>query len=253
MTSYSQTNTFPPTGFAGINTLSPESQLHIKDASSTVSTGLRIFSGLGSNNTNVHPSLIQGLKLPGSIGLMLGAAGNDGQRQAGIALRTGSATAGSRATVMAKTIDLRTGVPDNAFIENDNLGTSALFINASQQVIIGNTAATSIGATTKLAVEGLIASREVQVLAPGVSWPDYVFLKAYELRPLSEVERYIQTNGHLPEVPAAAEVEQNGHRLGEMDAILLKKIEELTLYLIEQNKRMEALEKENKELKNLLK
>lgn len=72
------------------------------------------------------------------------------------------------------------------------------------------------------------------------NWPDFVFAKTYGLRPLSEVENYIKANAHLPEVPSAAQVAQEGINLGEMDATLLKKIEELTLYLIEQNKKLDA-------------
>ena len=62
-------------------------------------------------------------------------------------------------------------------------------------------------------------------------WPDYVFNSTYQLRPLAEVEAFIKTNSHLPEIPSAEEVANEGIDLAEMDASLLKKIEELTLYL----------------------
>jgi len=73
--------------------------------------------------------------------------------------------------------------------------------------------------------------------------PDYVFAPNYALRPLAEVERFVRQNSHLPEVPSAAEVAKDGLALGEMNATLLKKVEELTLYLIEQNKQI--LEQKN--------
>ncbi|MDW3192259.1 MAG: hypothetical protein R8G66_07835 [Cytophagales bacterium] len=73
-------------------------------------------------------------------------------------------------------------------------------------------------------------------------WPDYVFDAEYELTPLEEVEAYISKNKHLPEVPSAADVAEEGIDLGNMDKTLLKKVEELTLYIIEQNKRIEQLE-----------
>lgn len=76
----------------------------------------------------------------------------------------------------------------------------------------------------------------------GFSWPDYVFADDYQLPSLASVEAYIQQEQHLPEVPSAAEVSQNGFNLEVMDATLLQKVEELTLYLIEQNKRIESLE-----------
>lgn len=74
------------------------------------------------------------------------------------------------------------------------------------------------------------------------NWPDYVFDAEYELTPLEEVEAYISKNKHLPQVPSAADVAEEGIDLGNMDKTLLKKIEELTLYIIEQNKRIEQLE-----------
>lgn len=81
-----------------------------------------------------------------------------------------------------------------------------------------------------------------------VSLPDYVFADDYKLRSLEEVENFIEENSHLPEVPSASEVAENGMNLTEMNNAMLKKIEELTLYLIEQNKRIGELEKVNAEL-----
>lgn len=89
---------------------------------------------------------------------------------------------------------------------------------------------------------------EVNVQLSG-QWPDYVFSPSYDLKPLSEVSQFIQENNRLPEVPSAKEVEENGLNLGEMDAKLLQKIEELTLYLIEQNKNLKQLQEENNILK----
>ncbi|MBN2612909.1 MAG: hypothetical protein JXB00_15240 [Bacteroidales bacterium] len=93
----------------------------------------------------------------------------------------------------------------------------------------------------KLAVNGKILATEVEVKV--YPWSDYVFTSEYKLRTLEEVSAFISQNGHLPEVPSAKEVEENGVNLGEMNAILLKKIEELTLYVIEQNKQIEELKK----------
>ena len=80
--------------------------------------------------------------------------------------------------------------------------------------------------------------------------PDYVFEKNYDLRTLAEVEAYINQNKHLPEIPAAKEMEQNGVNLGEMNMMLLKKVEELTLYVIEQQKEIKELKKEMEQMKN---
>ena len=104
------------------------------------------------------------------------------------------------------------------------------------------------GCNCVLAVEGKVAAREVQVLAAG--WPDFVFEKDYKLPSLEEVSSFIEQNHHLPNVPSAAQVEKEGMELGKMNAVLLQKIEELTLYLLESKKenqefrqRIEALEK----------
>ncbi len=91
-----------------------------------------------------------------------------------------------------------------------------------------------------LSVNGEITCKGIEVTANG--WPDYVFYKDYNLLPLDSVKNYINQNGHLPDVPSEKTIEKNGINLGEMDAILLRKIEELTLYMIE-------LKKENAELK----
>lgn len=107
-----------------------------------------------------------------------------------------------------------------------------------------------IGTTTpgsfKLAVEGKIGAREIVVQS--TAWADFVFDKNYKLLPLADLDEFISVNGHLPEVPTASEVEQQGVNLGEMQSILLQKIEELTLYMIDQDKKMNALIKENEVL-----
>jgi hypothetical protein len=106
----------------------------------------------------------------------------------------------------------------------------------------------------RLAVNGNAVFVKV-VVKQKQNWPDYVFANNYDLRPLSEVEQYIQQNHHLPEVPSAEEVKKDGLDLGNNQAALLKKIEELTLYVIEQNKKLaeqqlktEALQQRVKEL-----
>ena len=81
-------------------------------------------------------------------------------------------------------------------------------------------------------------------------YPDYVFQPTYRIRPLSEVELYIQQYHHLPEVPTAEEVEKDGLNLSDHAVILLKKIEELTLYAIEQQKQIKALQEQVEQLKS---
>lgn len=101
------------------------------------------------------------------------------------------------------------------------------------RIVNGNV---GIGTTTpddKLTVKGVIHTQEVKVDLNGAIAPDYVFLANYRLFPILELERYINQHSHLPEVPGAATMEKEGINLKDMNLLLLKKVEELTLYLIE--------------------
>ncbi|WP_299160487.1 hypothetical protein [uncultured Tenacibaculum sp.] len=94
--------------------------------------------------------------------------------------------------------------------------------------------------THKLAVEGSIGARKIKVEA-FPNWSDFVFEKEYKLPTLKEVESHIKEKGHLKDIPSEAEVKKNGFYLGDMDAKLLQKIEELTLYTIQQDKEINEL------------
>ncbi len=90
----------------------------------------------------------------------------------------------------------------------------------------------------KLSVEGKVRAHEIKVYT---TWADYVFEDDYDLPSLEEVEEHIKTKGHLKDIPSAKEVDENGIEVGEMNKLLLQKIEELTLYVIEQNKEMSIM------------
>lgn len=94
---------------------------------------------------------------------------------------------------------------------------------------------------------GQVMCKEVKVTLDG--WSDYVFDENYKLKSLDEVEAYINLNKHLPDVPSAQEVIENGSNLGEMDAVLLQKIEELYLYVLQMKKENDALKQEVEQLK----
>jgi hypothetical protein len=138
--------------------------------------------------------------------------------------------------------EIRNGVNNVEFLNVGNF-----LINSTGSIGIG-TGTTTIPATAKLAVNGKVLATEVQV-ALVANWADYVFNDDYELKTLDEVESFIANNKHLPGVPSVKEVESNGINLGEMDAILLKKIEELTLYMIDLKKENDILKAKIEELK----
>lgn len=123
----------------------------------------------------------------------------------------------------------------------------------------GNVGIGTIAPDEKLTVKGKIHTQEVRVDMSGPLVPDYVFAEDYKLKSLEAVEDYIKGNKHLPEIPSATEIEKNGLMLAEMNMNLLKKVEELTLYMIEQQKKnkeqtteIETLKKENQVIKLML-
>ena len=134
--------------------------------------------------------------------------------------------------------------PNGSFAIHENGVGDKLTINAGGNVGIGTTTPDS-----KLTVKGNIHSQEVKVDLAGAVAPDYVFKKGYALTSLEELKNYIDQNKHLPEVPSAREMEEEGINLKEMNLILLKKVEELTLYQIESAEKITLLENEIIKLK----
>lgn len=120
----------------------------------------------------------------------------------------------------------------------------------------GNVGIGILKPSNKLDVNGTIRSTEVKVTLDG--WSDFVFKKDYKLPTLEEVEKHIAEKGHLENIPSEEEVLKNGISLGDMNAKLLQKIEELTLYMIEQQKinkkqsdEIDTLKKENRAIKSM--
>jgi hypothetical protein len=118
-----------------------------------------------------------------------------------------------------------------------------LFVSGT--VGIGTTKVTGY----KLSVDGKIRAGDDIKVYSSTEWSDFVFEDDYELKPLAEVEQYIRNNKHLPGIPSAKEVKTEGVDLVAMDAKLLQKIEELTLYVIEIKKQSDLRAKENEQLK----
>lgn len=123
--------------------------------------------------------------------------------------------------------------------------------HSSAQAVLTTQGNMGIGTTTpaeKLSVNGNISAKKILVTQNG--WPDYVFDRKYNLKSLTEVERFIVKNKHLPEMPSSTEVSQKGISIGDNQALLLKKIEELTLYMIQLRK---IIDKQQSQIQQLQK
>jgi hypothetical protein len=153
-----------------------------------------------------------------------------------------SIPSGSGGTVSVNSNQVAFGGTGNIITSNDNLT-----YNGSTFAINAAGIEAKKYSQYKLAVNGNAIFTRVKV-RESAQWPDYVFAYNYKLRSLKEIEAFIKQHKHLPEVPSAEKVKKEGIDIGDNQAILLKKIEELTLYAIEQSKEIETLKAQNQTL-----
>lgn len=146
---------------------------------------------------------------------------------------------------------------DDIYYNTGNVGigndapTSLLHITASAGGTKGLTIESGGNTNFQVMGDGRVFAREVEVTLS--NFPDYVFAKDYYLMPLGELKKYIKDNHHLPNIPSAKEVEENGLGMGELNLKQVEKIEELTLYILQLDERLQKLEAENAALKEQLK
>jgi hypothetical protein len=218
--------TLSSSGYVGVGTTSPGAKLDIENGTALINTDalaglggqVTISNGYGNQNGYVKLNLNNGGAVSWIKGIVTGPNTN-----------TGSAMA--------------FGVPANT-----TDGSEAMRITSDGNLAVGTT--NTLG--YKLAVNGSAIAESVTVKLHG-SWPDYVFKPAYTLPSLNEIKTYIDQNHHLSEMPSEREVKDNGINLGEMNKLLVKKVEELTLYLIEKDKQVTKEQQVNKEQQNQLK
>jgi hypothetical protein len=226
-------------GYMGVGTTTPEARLHVQNNAvlpGTVGTSFlltKVSNTCSTCNTNTFQS---------NLWLMRDNSGNSGWQSVrlhdGISIDNSYLTPGT---------DTKTWWERSPYQDVQSLGTAS---NTYMTIKAGSV---GIGTTTPdatLAVKGQVHAQEVKVDLNGAIAPDYVFEKDYFLPSLESVKTYIDKNKHLPEVPSAKEMEANGINLSEMNMLLLKKVEELTLYVIELKKRDEAQQKEINKLKS---
>ncbi|MCH5718209.1 hypothetical protein [Niabella hibiscisoli] len=196
---HAQTNSLPTTGNVGIGTGSPATPLHV--------VGNMTLEGGYAGNASLYTGT--GTQELNRYLLLL----NSAQQPSASGLKAG-------------------GILVSDAYDFASPGKNDLVVKGN--VSIGRS---SVASGYQLSVAGKAIATEMKVQQVN-NWPDYVFKPAYRLMPLQEVEQFIQLKGHLPEIAPAKQIEKEGLELGANQALLLKKIEELTLYIIEQNKEL---------------
>ena len=229
-------------GNVGIGTLNPYSKLDVFGQIKSYNTGFgQIDVATSSKNyanftTNNHGSVL--------ISSNLYVSGNDIMKIANThpSMSGGAILIPGNLQPNQGKIQFFTTNPSSVVQDQLYSGSVSMEITGSGNVGIGTT-----NPTDKLAVNGTIHSKEVKVDLTG--WSDFVFKKEYALPTLEEVEKHITEKGHLENIPSEEEVLKNGINLGEMNAKLLQKIEEMTLYMIEMKKENQKMKKDITELK----
>ncbi len=221
---------------------------------------ITVNGAIGSYNTNLYLQAARSTKMTVTTGGKVGIGTTSPVGKLDVissgTISSGSTLNWSNAAIRIKQDNYILGMDGNQITANEELfistenvnkhisfqiaGDYKLKINGNGNVGIGTT-----NPTEKLSVNGTILCKRVKVISD-VPQSDFVFGSDYRLMNLNELESYVNTHSHLPEIPSAQEFKENGYNLGEMDDLLLRKVEQLTLYIIELNKKIEELEANQK-------
>jgi hypothetical protein len=263
-------------GNVGIGTDSPGAPLHVSGSSFVNETGsgfMQIGAPGGSHlrfdNNEIlarsgdNPATLYLQYWSGNLSLCDDTAGRIGvgttAPQAKVHITDGGdvSLGGGGELVLGSTASGNLGLDGNEIQARNNGAASHLFLQVSGGDVLmvpNETGQVGIGVTSSanmpsndylLAVDGKIISEEVRVEISG-SWPDYVFAEDYALMPLNTLEEHIKEHNHLPGIPSAAVVKSDGLMLGDMQRAMMEKIEELTLYVIQLQKEIDALKSAEK-------
>lgn len=256
-------NTFPPSGNVGIGIPNPRVNLDVvgtnpvlqlEDSATHVKTFMQPIGGVGYIGTASDNDL--GFWVGTREGLRVTSQGNVG---------IGTSKPAVKLQIQGKpgfapTVRLESAANDDSTIElsspdyqwaltNRNSMDDSFQIwdgiSHKERLVINTNGNVGIGTThpaEKLSVNGTVLSKETIVSTAASRWPDFVLQRDYGLMPLDELEQFIEENGHLPGIPTAEEVGDDGVALGEMNAKLLQKLEEQTLYTLQLKKEIETLE-----------